>query len=253
MRAFDRLPRCRRAVTATFLLVASLFATSQAIAASLQVAPTTLTLQARQNADGLWLSNSGSEPVTVQVRVFHWTQSGGVESLAPATDLVASPPMQTLPPGQKQLVRIVRPTPAPPAAELAYRVIVDELPQRKDKPGLQFVLRYSIPVFVDPPTIAGKPLAPSLSARLVTDAKGGAVLEITNTGTMHAQLADLEFQAPTTAVPRTLLAGLVGYVLPGQAMRWPLKESAAKLTGGVLRARINSAPDKTQLAPAKTN
>ena len=34
-------------------------------AASLQLAPTSLTLTAQQSADGLWLSNSGSAPVQV--------------------------------------------------------------------------------------------------------------------------------------------------------------------------------------------
>jgi len=86
----------------------------QASAASLQVAPTMLTLQANQNADGLWLSNSGRAPVQVQLRVFRWTQVDGEERLEPTRDLVISPPMQTLPPGQRQLVRLIRTNPIPP-------------------------------------------------------------------------------------------------------------------------------------------
>ena len=76
------------------------------------------------------------------------------------------------------------------------------------------------------------------------------MLEVANRGGMHAQLADLEFQPAGAALPRKVLDGLVGYVLPGQTMRWPLKAPASQFANGVLRARINSAPDKTPLLPA---
>lgn len=251
-----------RLQAAVFLLALTL-ASGLASAASLQVAPTSLTLQATQNAEGLWLSNSGDQPVHVQLRVYRWTQSDGVESLDPTRDLVVSPPMQTLPPGQRQLVRIIRTAPVPPPSELGYRVIVDELPTDAtpaDKQGLRFVLRYSIPVFIVPQANASgsasaKPepaaIAPALQARLLTGDDGQAMLEVRNSGSQHAQIADLAFGS-RAANAEPLVPGLLGYALAGQTMRWPLKAPAARFADGVFTARINSAPEPQPLpfAPA---
>jgi fimbrial chaperone protein len=225
---------------AAIFFAALLAFASPASAASLQVAPTSLTFQAKQNADGLWLSNSGDVPVQVQLRVFRWTQVNGEELLEPTRDLVASPPMQTLPPGERQLVRLVRTKPISPASDTSYRVIVDELPApNKEQQGLQFVLRYSVPVFILPETPT--PIAPALHTRLVEGEEGQAAIEIENNGSEHAQIADLVY---TDASDKrdVVIPGLVGYVLPGQRMRWPLKSSVSRFTGGTFKARINSGP-----------
>jgi fimbrial chaperone protein len=225
---------------AAIFFAALLAFVSTAGAASLQVAPTSLTLQARQNADGLWLSNSGDAPAQVQLRVFRWTQVNGEERLEPTRDLVISPPMQTLPAGERQLVRLVRTKPIPPASETSYRVIVDELPSpNKEQQGLQFVLRYSIPVFVLPETPT--PIAPSLRTRLVEGEDGHAAIEIENNGSEHAQIADLVY-TDASDKQDVVIPGLVGYVLPGQRMRWSLKSPAARFVGGAFKARINSGP-----------
>lgn len=62
-------PRLWRAAGVALLacLLASVMATSAAT--SLQVAPTTLQLEPRQRAAELWLTNSGTAPVKLQVRV----------------------------------------------------------------------------------------------------------------------------------------------------------------------------------------
>ncbi|WP_242108028.1 fimbrial biogenesis chaperone [Luteimonas aquatica] len=237
-----------RALAAALLLLAAAW-TGGAPAASLQVAPTSLTLQGRQNADVLWLSNSGKEPVQVQLRMFRWTQSDGAESLDPSHDLVVSPAMQTLQPGEKQVVRIIRTAPQPVAAETTYRVIVDELPSgARDRQGLQFVLRYSVPIFVVPDAAAGAPTpAPALDARLLGSGDGEAILEVRNRGTQHAQIADLAYgKDAASAAPVT--PGLLGYALAGQTMRWPLKSPASRFTGGIFVARINGAAALQPLA-----
>jgi fimbrial chaperone protein len=235
--------------TAGFLLLAAVLWSGTAVAASLQVAPTSLTLQGRQNAEVLWLSNSGKAPVQVQLRVFRWTQADGRESLDATHDLVVSPAMQTLTPGQKQLVRIIRSTPEAVSAETTYRVIVDELPTTApEHPGLQFVLRYSIPIFVVPEAAAGTPaIAPVLETRLISGEDGAGVLEVRNRGTQHAQIADLAYgKDAETATP--VMPGLLGYALAGQTMRWPLKSPASHFTGGTFIARINGAATLQPLA-----
>lgn len=220
-------------------------------AAGLQVAPISLTLEAGRGADGLWLSNTGDAPLTAQVRVFHWTQAANEDRLDASRGLVVSPPMLKLEPGARQLVRVIR-TGAPPAQrEDAFRLLVDEVPdEAAQKTGLNFVLRYSIPVFVASAGEA-KP-APQLSWSLRGDEPGPA-LEVANAGSMHAQLASLSF-AGRNGEAIAISDGLLGYVLPGSTMRWPLKgEASAFAQGGQLSARINGetlAPPAT-LAPPR--
>lgn len=232
-----------RALPLAFLLLAL---AGGAQAASLQVAPTSLQLTPRQNADALWISNSGTVPVSVQARVYRWTQRDGRDSLEPTSDLAVSPPMQTLAAGQQQLIRVVRAQPEAPASQLSYRVIVDEVPPLEPaRGGMQFVLRYSLPVFVQPG--GGQPLRHDLLARVETLADGSLVLEVHNRGNSYAQLADLALG--TLQRPQVFQAGLVGYVLSGQTMRWPLTVSAAQMAGATLSAKINGASESTPLSP----
>lgn len=221
----------------------------QAGASGLQVAPTSLTLQATQNADGLWLSNTGDAPVTAQVRVYRWTQDNGEDKEAPSREVLVSPPMIQLAVADKQLIRVIR-TGAPPAtAEAAYRVVIDELPVPGTGPtkGVQFVLRYSVPVFMAPPGAAAT-AAPQLSWKVQRDGDR-SVLEVANSGSVHAQVAELHFvdgRGRRTEVH----PGLLGYVLPGAQMRWQTKvPPAAFASGGTMETLINGSATQQTLPP----
>lgn len=239
-----RVQRPVAAVCACLLSVLPGVATSHA--ASLQVAPTSLQLTARQNAEALWVSNSGTAPVSVQARVFQWTQRDGRDQLEPTSELVVSPPMQALAAGQQQLIRVVRTQPTAPATQRAYRVIVDEVPELNPRrEGMQFVLRYSLPVFVEPEGNAAR--TPDLQASVITQADGKPVLEVHNRGDGYAQLADLALG--TLGRPQIIQPGLVGYVLSGQTMRWPLDIPASRLAGATLSAKINGGSEATPLSP----
>lgn len=218
-----------------------------ATAASLQVAPTSLHLAPRQNADALWLTNSGTAPVEVQVRVFEWRQDSGQDHLLPTTDLQVSPPMQSLAAGQQQLIRVVRSDPASPAVQRAYRVVVDELPGEVPRTGgMQFLLRYSMPVFIQP---GGKtPLTHALEARVVQLDDGRPALEVHNSGNSYAQLADIGLGNADR--PQIVHPGLLGYVLGGQTMRWPLDIPPARLAGAAISAKINGQSAQTPLPAA---
>jgi fimbrial chaperone protein len=222
-------------------LLACLTVTSGWVNASgLQVAPVGLSLKATQNADGLWLSNTGTDEIHAQVRVYHWTQGGAGDQLASSSGLVISPPMLQITSGNQQMIRVIR-VGAPPngagAVEDAYRLAIDELPvDTKGKPGLHFVLHYSVPIFIEPAGSAV--LSPQLQWKLQQDGQH-VVLEVSNRGNQHAQLATLNFV--DAAGHRTEVeAGLLGYVLPGSTMHWVLKPPAKTFTtGGTLEVMIN--------------
>jgi fimbrial chaperone protein len=223
-------------------LLALVIASGGAAASGLQVAPVTLSLLPAQNADGLWLSNTGDSVIHAQVRVYHWSQDGSGDQLTPSQGLVISPPMLQLAVGEPQLVRVIR-LGAPPngagAVEDAFRVVIDELPvDMHGKKGLQFVLHYSLPVFVEP---AGSAAAPPLLRWSLQRDGDHAVLEVGNAGGSHAQLAGLSF-IDSAGRRSEITPGLLGYVLPGATMHWVLKPPVAVFaSGGTLEASINGA------------
>lgn len=226
---------------AVVALVGLCLASGCVTASGLQVAPVSLSLLPSQNADGLWLSNTGSNVVHAQIRVYHWTQENGQDVLTPSRGLVISPPMLQLAVGERQLIRVIR-VGAPPngahAVEDAYRIAIDELPvENKGTKGLQFVLHYSVPVFVEP---VGATAAPQLQWTTLTEG-AQASLEVANQGTGHAQLAALNY-IDAAGTRTELAAGLLGYVLPGMSVRWPLKTPATSLRGGgTFEALVNGA------------
>lgn len=225
-----------------------LFASVPAYASGLQVAPVTTTLTADETADGLTLSNVGDRTLHAQVRVFHWTQGvDGDERLDPSTGLVISPPMVKLEPGERQLVRVIRTEPAPGEGESedAYRIVVDELPLPTGErgEGIDFVLRYSLPVFIQP---AGAEPAPRLTWNL-TEIEGMTGIRVANSGRKHAQIADVSIRWPDGR--KTVLApGLLGYALPGATKTWGTVVAwPAAAPEGKLEVRINGQETQQEL------
>lgn len=235
--------RTARHAALAFALAAMAAVAPAAFASGLQVSPIGLHVAASDQAEALWLTNTGSDTLHAQVRVFRWTQVDGKDVLEASHDLVVSPPMVTIAPGDRQLVRVIRQV-APPSdgTEAAYRVVVDELPvDGADKGGLKFVLRYSVPVFLAP---AGDPTVSATLQSNWVDTPNGPRLSVHNTGTGHAQVADVT-QAGVGTKGIALVPGLVGYVLPGSTMAWPLPADARR--AGALRARINGEASESTL------
>lgn len=230
---------------------------SGAMASGLQVSPTSLSLQARENASGLTLSNSSDEAISAQVRIYQWSQDETGDQLTPSRGLLASPPMIKLQAGEKQLIRIIRAS-APPsgvgAVENSYRLSIDELPIKfaEQKTGLQFALSYSLPVFVKPVGITetNPKLQWSYSVQpdsLQPDGKQ-MNLRVSNSGNGHAQLADLGF-IDTAGNNINIHQGLLGYVLPGATMNWTLKvPPSALMTGGKFKVMINGTQTTQNIA-----
>ncbi|EEC7126812.1 molecular chaperone [Salmonella enterica] len=218
-------------------LSAAVCTLSPAIAAGLQIAPVSLTLQGTQNADGIWLSNAGDTPINAQVRVYRWTQSDNSDKLTYAQGLVISPPMLALAPGEKQLVRVIRTGLTTSNTEDTWRLSIDELsPVNREKNQIQFVMHYSVPVFIQPAGLSDA--TPKLQWKLV-QADGKAFIEVNNQGNSHAQLAQANFVADSGA-RKIITPGLLGYVLPGSTIRWIIPVSASDAErGGKIEVMIN--------------
>lgn len=211
---------------------------------SVLIWPVNPVIEGDDRAAALWLENPGKTPITLQVRVYAWAQQDGRDAYAPQDEVLGTPPIVSIQPGERQLVRLTRTTPPPAVAEKPYRVVVDEIPTNDapTAPGaaVSFRMRYSLPLFSYATGGAGKGKtkpalpAPALGWRLGSDGNARFV-EIRNTGAGHARLTDVAFIAGNR---RSALAeGLFGYVLPGATMRWPLPQGTN--ASGDLSAAIN--------------
>lgn len=225
-------------------LVAAAMPLLSAHASGLSVTPTQLNFQPGDSVHAIWLSNTGSEPLRAQVRVFAWSQPDGNDQLNASRELMASPPMSTIAPGTQQLVRVVRVGDAPVAGdEQSYRLLIDEVPDpaAPTKSTLNFVLRYSVPVFI------GNNNSPSeLNWQLNGDPLS---LQAGNHGHGHAQIADLELLDGNGKLVFEK-QGLIGYVLPGVTSRWPLALPPSAAHATTIQARINGQIVRQALAVA---
>jgi fimbrial chaperone protein len=237
-----------------------------ACASGLQVTPVLLEFAPGQRAQAVWLSNSATHPVKAQVRVMAWRQADGEEALERTTELVASPPLVEIPPGQTQIVRIVRTPASSPLSEAAYRLLVDQLPesphvaspQATVRPGgVQFLFRYLIPVFVapqeradkSPPDAAtGSAPASHVTARLTLAGDQKVLLTIRNNGPRRVKFSGLSYVDAASGESQVFSAGLFGYVLSGTARQWSLPVPASlQRIDGTLKARINEDDHETVL------
>ena len=234
----------------------SFFIITQAIASSVLIAPVDPVIESNQQAAALWLQNQGTSPVVMQIRVVSWQQKQfGDDYQEAQQSLIVSPPIATIPAGKRQLIRLIRGQMGIPGQEEAFRLIIDEVPpafsnasevKSKKEAGVQFQMRYSVPLFVAGDGIRLKEdsekkllaTAPKLSAQLVNIA-GKKYLQVANQGNVHARLSRVVWHQGVKNV--VLSGGLLGYVLPGAQMRWlvPMNVSSE----GALKAQINDMND----------
>ncbi|MDO5653353.1 MAG: fimbria/pilus periplasmic chaperone [Brachymonas sp.] len=216
----------------------ALLAAATAGAAALQISPVSLSLPAGERAGMFTLGNASAEPITAQVRVFRWTQNAeGEDVLQPTSNVVVSPPMVQIAANGEQQFRVIRTQPSGQAEE-TYRLIVDELPAPSATPkkGLQLVLRYSVPVFLN--------TAQNPETTLQWRAEPGptpksSVLTIRNSGAAHAQISRVWVSRGEGKEALSISNGLFGYVLSGQTIRRTVAVSPEQLRSGTFTAIIN--------------
>ncbi|WP_145579932.1 molecular chaperone [Yersinia vastinensis] len=227
-------------VLATALTSGSLYAAS-----SVLIWPIDPVINNSEKATALWLENKDSQPVYMQIRVLGWQQKEGVDDYSHQSAILASPPVATILPGKRQLIRLIKNTQVPAGQEQAFRVLIDEIPRKDgdDTPtpslnmGLKFQMRYSIPLFIYGEGLKSEdannpasffPL--NLSYKLTSDS-GKQWLAIRNQGHTHARISQVNLQN------KSLNKGLMGYVLPGSEMYFQIPTPA---NAGQLTALVNS-------------
>jgi fimbrial chaperone protein len=161
MMRFHRIaPVGRRAIVLQGC-VASLCLIADIVQAQMLIQPVVVELAPRQRAVAIsvTLSETAPAPVRLQAELLRWKQDPEGHSItAPSDDLIVSPPLADLQPGQRQVFRIAL-RGAPSNQELAYRLVLEDIADpdaaASGAPGMaiNFRMRYDLPVLVAP---AGK-------------------------------------------------------------------------------------------------
>ncbi len=206
------------------------------MAGKFNVTPVSVTLPARAKSTAVTITNNGSKPLTLHVRLYQWSKQGGLDQLLPTTELLVIPPILQLAPAASQIVRIGRSGAiAVPEIEKTYRIITTEvaLPRQQRAPeqgiAIRPLLEISIPVFV-PPVKVVKQLQWSPVA-LADDY--GLILNVLNTGTVHSKITAarlLDTNGAVLAVQKDMF-----YVLPQLQSRLELPLSRVLRPGEPLR------------------
>lgn len=182
------------------------------------VDPVRVSLSARVPLASMTVHNAGAESLVLQVETSRWSQSSGRVTLESTRDVLATPPLFTIPAGGTQLIRLGLRRAADAQRELTYRVILHEvLAPAPDIKGMRVALDVSIPVFVKPPV----PCAPSLQWHLSRSSNREFRLEVANSGTAHIRLETLEVAAAGTG--RSLvMQDVSAYLLANDTRGWTL-------------------------------
>jgi fimbrial chaperone protein len=200
------------AVFLSFILQAT------AHAGAFQIMPVRLTLTPQQGTTILTIRNDSKEASVMQLELVSWSQDKGEDRYMPTRDILATPPIFTIPAGGKQIVRVGLRRKPELQSELAYRIFITEVPAATRAAGeVKIALRFGIPVFVAP---SAKAANAALQWRAMAIEPGHLHIEATNRGNMHIQIAAFTL----TAADGTVVAKQEGmsYLLAKQSRQWQL-------------------------------
>lgn len=221
-------------------LVALLFLcyAGAAQSASVQVVPVRVDISAQRTAGELRIINSGDKPVSMQVDPREWSQGqDGVDQLTPTEELLAVPPLFTIPPGRDQIVRLGLLGAASPSHEKTFRLLVTELAPPSGERAASAVrirLQLSIPVFVAPSETEAVPELVVEDTRIAAD---GVIVKLHNSGNTHVKLKQLSVAATGGDLPDDGRSGKGRYLLPGTSAEIFVP---GQLTGALRSVRIET-------------
>jgi fimbrial chaperone protein len=224
-------------ITATWLGLAVLgWGGAPALAGSFSVSPMRVVLSAAKPVAALEVHNDGAEASVVQLELVAWTQIDNADVYAETSELLATPPILTVPPGGSRVVRIGLRRAPDRDRELTYRLYVQEIPPplSADFQGMRMTLRVGVPVFV---ASTAKP-KPQLQWRSVVTADGGIKLSLSNSGNEHVKISDFELSL-TDGARSSGVQRVSTYVLPGQSRNWLIKMDGSIVAGSILHVKAH--------------
>jgi len=240
-----------RAFLRAGIVLAGLIYQTAATAGAFLIAPVRIPLSAHERTAVLTVRNDSAAASVMQLETVPWSQTEGEDRYAPTREILATPPIFTVPPGGSQIVRVGLLRPPDSRRELAYRIFLQEVPTETRKEGeVRVALRFGIPVFVAPAGQAPKPL---LAWRAVaTELELGLLrIEAINRGDVHVQIAGFSLSSADGAI--VARQNEMKYLLPGQGHHWMVKPNQALPSGVKLKivARTDAGEIQTEVLPER--
>lgn len=233
---------------------ASLCLIGGATQAQMLIQPVVVELAARQRAVtvSVRLSDKAPSPVRLQAELLRWTQDRqGRQTTVASDDLIVSPPIAELQPGQRQVFRVAL-RGVPVSEELAYRLILEDIAEpaavASNAPGMaiNFRMRYDLPVLVAP---SGKvqnsmrwAACPADAAKPAKAPQVEACVRLLNAGNRRVKVQTLTLEGDGWVQSHVIKDGET--VLVGTEREWhvPL---AANQTGALRSVRVLTARGET--------
>jgi fimbrial chaperone protein len=210
------------------------------------VVPVSFEMAPGQMTAVLTIQNQTDREADFQVRPYAWAQPGGSDQLTSTDGLIVSPPLGRIAAGGQQVVRLVLRRPAQDQ-EAAYRILLDQIPPPPEPGAVNFALRLSIPVFVEPKAREGAHVHWSIQSD-----SGASYLVAANSGGRHEVFRNMVL-ATSAGRQVAIEQGVSPYVLPGATRRWRITSAGFAPSREALRltARADSGPvDQPVSAPS---
>lgn len=155
--------RAKAWLRAVLVLAAVGFSSTAAEASSFAVTPTTIALRPGAATAVLTVENRDKVTLRFELKAVAWDQAAdGRPVYHPTEDLIFFPPLLTVAPGEKRLIRIGTEVPFG-ATERSYRLFLYELPPL-EKPGgagmtaqITVLTNVGVPVFLEPARTVASP------------------------------------------------------------------------------------------------
>jgi fimbrial chaperone protein len=181
--------------------------------ASLQLAPSSVTLSSAHAIGQMIMSSLDARDLIFDVEVTAWQQQGDTETFPPTTDLIVIPPVYDVEPFQRSLIRIaLRDKAEEPATERAFQVWFREvLPARATRKPRTLTAA----VFIAPPEPTGE-----VRYELERVGPKEARLTVHDESNVHAYIGELRIASGGHDVFK---GRLEAYVLAGNSRAFLLK------------------------------
>jgi fimbrial chaperone protein len=225
----------RRIAPYSLAAIALVFSAGLAARAqSLSVLPVNIQMAPGEQATTLTVTNQGATKTAVQIRAYAWNQDGNDDQLTASNEMVVSPPIATINPGDSQVVRLILRQP-PQGKEATYRILLDQIPPAAEPGIVHLVLRLSIPIFAQPTTRA------DAHVEFRAEVKDGQTyLVATNDGLRHEAIRGIELSTVDGRKIKTE-SSASPYILAGTTRRWKIDTpDSLPMPDGTLRLTAHS-------------
>ncbi len=188
-------------------------------ASSLSIAPVHIHFAPGEKIETVIFKNKGDDPVTLQTQVFQWSQKNGQNIYTPTKDMITSPAMFKIAPGQKQLLRIAlrNVSVATSSQQQTYRIFLTQiLPVKIKQTAPEQVntkLKISLPIFID--------LDPKIEVVKLTANRTNKGVQLVNAGNVTRLINQVRWMKDDGVTPISNLQDVFIYLLPGSSYTLP--------------------------------